>query len=246
MHLDADAVSRLMKFGEAAVYLSANDLEWVKGPVSEEEILVAKDIEAHRRRRIQRAETRKQEGQEMRGDSSIDQKRGNDLAVRSSMQESDRRVTSVTERRSNAVRKVKPPPARCTSGPKIAEQNQRYPLRVRQGGVEGPNRPGWDRFEGKRASPAEEVMVQRHKCGYNRLRVVESTLEGAGYGLFLRILVVKAGGLHTSYEGARLTRSQAEASGSDYIFKAPSKKGGILLFIYGCKKGGLLLRALHE
>ena len=42
MHLDADAVSRLLKFGEEPVYLSADDLEWDKGPVTEEEILVAR------------------------------------------------------------------------------------------------------------------------------------------------------------------------------------------------------------
>ena len=35
MHLDADAVSRLLKFGETPKYLS-DDLEWDKGPVSEE------------------------------------------------------------------------------------------------------------------------------------------------------------------------------------------------------------------
>ena len=122
------------------------------------------------------------------------------MAAKSSGQESDRRVTSVTERRTIAVRKVKPPSPRGTSGSEITERNQRYPLRVRQGRVAGSKvreAPGWDSFEGKRVSPAEEVMVQKHKCGYNRLRVVESTIEGAGYGLFLRIPVVKAGGLLT-------------------------------------------------
>ena len=155
MHLDADAVSRLMKFGETPVYLSGDDLEWDNAPVSEEEILVAKDIEARRRRRIQRAETRKQERQAMRGDSDIDQKEGDDMAAKSSGQESDRRVTSVTERRTNAVRKVKPPPPRGTPGSKITEQNQRYPLRVRQGRVAGSKvreAPGWDSFQGKRVS----------------------------------------------------------------------------------------------
>ena len=46
MHLDADAVSRQLRFGETPTYLSAGNLEWDKGPVSEEELLVAKDLEA--------------------------------------------------------------------------------------------------------------------------------------------------------------------------------------------------------
>ena len=55
IYLDANAVNRLLKFGETPRYLSADDLEWdKKGPVSEEELLVAKDLEAIRRRRILR------------------------------------------------------------------------------------------------------------------------------------------------------------------------------------------------
>ena len=41
MHLDANAMSRLLKFGEIPKYLSADNLEWDKGPVPEEELLVA-------------------------------------------------------------------------------------------------------------------------------------------------------------------------------------------------------------
>ena len=59
LHLDADAVSRLLKFGEMPVYLSADELEWDKGPVSEEEMLVVKDMQARKLRRIQRAELRR-------------------------------------------------------------------------------------------------------------------------------------------------------------------------------------------
>ena len=65
MHLDADAVSRLLKYGETPVYLSADDLEWDnKGPVAEEEMLVAKNTED--RRRIQRADERRRERKAMR------------------------------------------------------------------------------------------------------------------------------------------------------------------------------------
>ena len=47
------------------VYLSADELEWDKGPVSEEEMLVAKDMQARKLRRIQRAESRRLERREM-------------------------------------------------------------------------------------------------------------------------------------------------------------------------------------
>ena len=40
----------------------------------------------------------------------------------------------------------------------------------------------------------------KRRCGYNRLRVVESTLPEVGYSLFVRAPIVKAGGLLALYE----------------------------------------------
>lgn len=59
LHLDTDAVSRLLKFGEVPIYLSADYLEMDKVPASEIEMMVAKDMAAKKLRRIQRAEERK-------------------------------------------------------------------------------------------------------------------------------------------------------------------------------------------
>jgi hypothetical protein len=56
MHLDADAVSRLLKFGEVPEYHSADFLEWDKGPVTEEEVLIARDLAEKKSRRMRRAE----------------------------------------------------------------------------------------------------------------------------------------------------------------------------------------------
>ena len=44
-------------------------------------------------------------------------------------------------------------------------------------------------------SPAEEVLIKKRRCSYNRLRVAESTLPAPGYGLFVKAPIVKAGGL---------------------------------------------------
>jgi hypothetical protein len=62
-------------------------------------------------------------------------------------------------------------------------------------------------------------MVKMRKCGYKRLRVVESTLPGAGYGLFLDTPQLKAGSLVTSYEGRRITQQEAEVTTSHYIYE---------------------------
>ena len=47
-----------MKFGESPRYLPVDNLEWDKGPVSEEELMVVTDLEAKRRRGILRSKTR--------------------------------------------------------------------------------------------------------------------------------------------------------------------------------------------
>jgi hypothetical protein len=61
VHIDADAVSRLLKFGKKPVYLSVDDLELDRGPVGEEEIQIAKDLDGRKRRKQRRAIERKAE-----------------------------------------------------------------------------------------------------------------------------------------------------------------------------------------
>ena len=57
--------------------------------------------------------------------------------------------------------------------------------------------------------------------------MVESTLPGAGYGLFMKAPIVKAGGLLATYEGVRLTKAQMEQSKSGYIYEVPIRDGTI-------------------
>lgn len=63
MHLDTDAGSRLLKFGETPTYLSEDDLKWDKGPVTEEVLLlVAKDMATRKIiLRIERSKVRRLE-----------------------------------------------------------------------------------------------------------------------------------------------------------------------------------------
>jgi hypothetical protein len=58
LHLDADAVSRLLKCGEEPTYLDADVLEVDKGPVTEIEALIARDLAERTVRRIRLAEKR--------------------------------------------------------------------------------------------------------------------------------------------------------------------------------------------
>ena len=87
---------------------------------------------------------------------------------------------------------------------------------MRQSRNEGPKvweAPEWDNFEGKKTSPAEEVLIKKRRCGYNQLRVVESSLPGVGYGLFEKVPIVKAGGCRL--QGVRPTKDQTEHSKSE-------------------------------
>jgi hypothetical protein len=68
-------------------------------------------------------------------------------------------------------------------------------------------------------------IEEKRRCGYNRLKVVQSTIPQAGYGLFLYQPVMKAGGLITTYDGKSLTKSQVKKSKSDYIFEIVNKGG---------------------
>jgi hypothetical protein len=223
LHLDADAVSRLLKFGETPEYLSADDLETDKGPVTEEEMLVAKDLADKKRRRIQRAEERKAERREMQAGtqevygSRICWEGGNSFGF-VPYAEDDQIIRR--ELRASALKRQKPPP------------KSRYHMRVRQSRTEGPkvrSSPGVESFDGMNSPGVVKVLEQKRKCGYNRLKVVESTIQGAGYGLFLSIPKLKAGGMITSYEGVRLSKAQVLVSNSDYIYE--TYKGGRTLYI---------------
>ena len=56
--------------------------------------------------------------------------------------------------------------------------------------------------------------------------MVESTLPGAGYGLFRKAPnIVEEGGLLATYEGVRLTKDQMEQSKSGYIHEVPARDG---------------------
>ena len=153
MHLDADAVSRLLKFGETPRYLSADDLEWDKGPVSEEELLVAKDLEAKRRRRILRSESRRL-AKGRTEDKGATKTRGGIGTSRNLGAGQDQGGEWV----SNAVRRMRLPPQDSQEDQQSSRHYSRYPRRVRQIRSEGPKvreAAGWDSFEGKKTTPAE-------------------------------------------------------------------------------------------
>jgi hypothetical protein len=61
LHLDADGVSRLLHKGEQPKYLTVDDLEEDKGPVTEEEMLLAKDLADKKARRVERADAKREE-----------------------------------------------------------------------------------------------------------------------------------------------------------------------------------------
>ena len=180
--------------------------------MTEEEILVAKDMEAKRLRRIQRAEARKQELRVMRSGKAesmcevVVQESGL-IAFKPKSEEEKARCK---EYKCSGVKKQRPLPRQRPTRGQSQQGSSRYPMRVRESRPEGQQEreaPGWDFFEGKRASPAETSLQIKRRCGYNRLRVVESTIPGAGHGLFLRDKRLKAGGMIASYEGARLTKA---------------------------------------
>ena len=213
MHLDADAVSRLLKFGEEPVYLNADDLEWDKGPVTEEEVLVAKDMAARRLRRIERSKERKLKIQaEKDGSRQLTDEEGQPTRFQPLTEEEKLHRKEV---RCNGLLKQRPPPH---SGYPLRKRSACEPTRVRTS-------PGVDTFDGLESPPSVQTMVQSRRCGYNRVRVVPSTIEGAGYGLFMAQPNIKAGGLITTYEGKRITRAEAEESDSGYIFETVTKEG---------------------
>jgi hypothetical protein len=149
IHLDADAVSRLLKCGENPVYLNADDLEWDKGPVTEEEMMVAKDIAEKRLRRIQRAD--------------------------------DKKARYAEEQERDPVAEVQV----CGLMKELAVYNI-YESRMRQR-VQKPQtairaNPGYDSLDDMVSPEAVESLVRAKKCGYQRIKVVTSTIAKAGHG----------------------------------------------------------------
>jgi hypothetical protein len=167
MHLDADAVSRLLKFGEVPDYHDADTLEWDKGPITEEEALVARDLAEKRTRRMQRAELR-----------LLEKRRGR-----------EGELSGVAEVIMNGLRR----------GSEKRSDRQLRPRNEVTSAQKGRTAPGRDNFDEVVPSEAVRSMEAAKKCGYNRVVIAPSTIEGAGLGLFLRRDKVTAGGLITSY-----------------------------------------------
>ena len=126
------------------------------------------------------------------------------------------------------LQKIRPPPIKTSRGKEVTPGTTSHSLRVRQNRRESPRVreiPGWDTLDSKQQHPAVESLKKRKECGYNLLKVVQSTIEGAGYGLFLGQPKIKAEGLLTTYEGIKLTEEQVDAFHSHYIFEATDKEG---------------------
>ena len=222
LHVDADAVSRLLKLGEQPQYLDKDSLEWDKGPITDEEMMISKDLAEKKRRRIERAELRKKlkrldrEGK-VGVDGALD---GQD----------DERKSGATEEDIQEVFND----VLCNSGrSEEISHRARYQLRNRITKLDQSVRavPGVDNFKGRQRPAAIEDLEYKKRCGYNRLRVVESTIPKAGYGLFLGDLTLRKGNLICTYEGEKLTAEQAAQSSSAYIFEAKDAKSGKILYI---------------
>jgi hypothetical protein len=161
-------------------------LEWDKGPITEEETLVARDLAEMKTRRMQRAELRQ-----------LEKRRGR-----------EGELSEVAEVIMNGLRRV-------------SEKRSDRQLRPRKEITsvhKGRTVPGGDNFDEVVPSEAVRSMEAAKKCGFNRVVIAPSTIEGAGLGLFLSRDKVKAGGLITSYEGERLTQKQADEEGRDLAY----------------------------
>jgi hypothetical protein len=68
---------------------------------------------------------------------------------------------------------------------------------MRKKGPKVRSYPGVDTFKGMVSPGVVQILAKNRRCGYNRLKVVQSIVPQAGYGLFLDQPVMKAGGLIT-------------------------------------------------
>ena len=94
---------------------------------------------------------------------------------------------------SNEVRRTRLPLPGSQNSQRSGPTSSRYPLTVSQSKSEGPR---LDCFEVKKASPAEEALVKRG--GAVTTNYVLWNPPRAGYGLFVRALIMKVGVLLAS------------------------------------------------
>lgn len=89
-------------------------------------------------------------------------------------------------------------------------------------------------------------LEKRRVCGYNRVRVVKSTIPNAGYGLFLAYQKLRKGSLICTYEGEKLTAEEAQKSKSAYIFEAKDSKTGKTLYIDAAREDSCFGRFAND
>jgi len=240
LHLDADGVSRLLHKGEQPEYLTADDLEEDKGPVSEEEMLLAKDWAAKRERRAARAEERRVERERLNPHGGPEMAQSVKVATEEDKEMAQlRRVCAIHYRR---VRKqLAQKDTEQTNKEVTEEEREGYVaggthsgstriLRKRQGqgrvipaqaGV--PHRDDWSEAA---IPPGCDPLYQGRKFGHNRVAIMESLIPNAGKGLFCTVQR-EQNDLICSYEGMRLTQAQVEEEGRDldYVFGTGNKEG---------------------
>jgi hypothetical protein len=201
--MDADAVSRLLKCGEVPEYHDADTLEWDKGPVTEEEMQVARDLADKRTRRMQRAE------------------------LRLLLKRKDQHEEGVRELPEVIVSGLRSGRRGTTSSRQLRPRVEKVPVqRVRTA-------PGRDNFDDVVPNEAVLDIQRARRCGFNRVVVAPSTITTAGQGLFLKSGKVKAGGLVTSYEGDKLTQEQVDEEGRDlsYVYSDGRDKLGNVRYV---------------
>jgi hypothetical protein len=235
IHLDADAVSRLTKFGEKPTYLSVDDLEWDRGPVGEEELQIAKDLDERRRRKQRKAIDRKAEEalkrQAQQVSLEVDQEWPTEqvngeviygAAATETLWQKGHAVTREQVMEKRAERRINTLRTGKMGDGQVVQPKGRYHLRTR---TTQPAQPvieaeGHDNIDECYSPPEAEVMKQAKRCGHNRVKITKSTIIAAGQGLFIGGKgTAKAGKIICSYEGQKLSREEAEASKSAYIFE---------------------------
>lgn len=233
-HVDADAVSRLFRRGETPVYSTADDLEDDKGVPTEEEVMWVKDQEVKKNRRMAKAMERKKAKAEEEQQRIIDEViRGPDVCIdeegneRRPLPEGEMAQKRRRELVSCAIKtrmKVEGEEA-ATVAPGWAK---RLRQRVRSGAYDERRATQAYRDDTDTAplSEVEEELVRLKRPGYSRLRVLESTIPKAGWGLFTR-RVIERGSQICSYGGHRVTAEQRADPDYDttYVFSYWTAKG---------------------
>ena len=222
-HMDADAVSRLLRKGEEPQYLTADDLEWDKGVVTEEDILLAQDMERKRAKRIARAEKRRaevREAEEVRKQYKEQAQENREIRRANVVRGWQEGVQMTEEERRRHVSKYGRSDRTLREKPK----QQMRPAR------EVPHRDDWKEVELDR-----DLWALRDKkaTGYNRVTVMPSTLRGAGRGLFAT-KEIREDGIICEYDGERWSAEEAEqrraSEDTDYVFAA-KKRGSEVVYV---------------